>query len=119
MPSATVYYDFEVSLEGIKPRIWRRFLLRKNSMFDELHDTIQKACGWQSCHLFDFRPAGRRERLAVSRYEEPFDEDDVAPVAGAVRIDNLFHNPGDKCIYVYDFGDDWEHPRVLPVPGGL
>ena len=109
MPFVTAYYDFEVSLQGIKPRIWRRFLLRKNSTFHELHDTIQKACGWQNYHLFDFRPVGSQERLAVSRYDEPYDEDDVAPVAGAVRIDSFFHAPGDRCIYVYDFGDDWEH----------
>jgi len=57
MPTTTTYYEFEVSLEGIKPRIWRRFLLRKDSTFHELHDTIQRACGWQDRHLYAFRPA--------------------------------------------------------------
>ena len=109
MPSATVYYDFKVSLEGIKPRIWRRFLLRRNSTFGELHDTIQKACGWKNYHLFEFRPVGSRERLAVSPYDEPWDPDDVGPVAGAVKVTTFFRNLQDSCIYVYDFGDSWEH----------
>jgi len=109
----TAYFDFEVSLEGIKPRIWRRFVLRKNCTFYELHDTIQKACGWQDCHLFDFHPVGSRERLGVSPHDEPWDEDDVAPVAGAVRIDSFFRHAGDKCIYVYDYGDGWEHAVEL------
>ena len=109
MPSLVAYCEFEVSLEEIEPRIWRRFRLRKNSTFLDLHDTIQKACGWRDYHLYEFCPAGSRERLAVSPYDEPWDESDVAPVAGAVRIDSFFRNPGDRCIYRYDFGDGWEH----------
>lgn len=109
MPSVTAYFDFEVSLEGIKRRIWRRFHLRKDSTFHDLHDTIQKACGWQNCHLFEFHPVDSQERLAVSPYDNAFDEDDVAPVAGAVKIDTFFRSPGDQCIYWYDFGDSWEH----------
>ena len=109
MASVTSYFEFEVSLEGIKPRIWRRFRLRKDSTFHDLHDTIQKACGWKNCHLFDFHPVDSQERLAVSPHDEPWDENDVAPVAGAVRIDSIFHNAGDRCIYAYDYGDDWQH----------
>lgn len=109
MASVTAYCEFEVSLEGTKPRIWRRFHLRKDSTFHELHDTIQKACGWQNYHLFDFHPVGSRERLVVSPYDELWDENDVTPVADAVSIDSFFHNAGDRCIYVYDYGDDWQH----------
>ena len=109
MPSVIAYFEFEVSLEEIKPRIWRQFRLRKDSTFYELHDTIQKACGWQNYHLFDFHPVGSQERLAVSPYDDPWDENDVAPVAGAIRVDSFFHNAGDKCIYAYDYGDDWRH----------
>ena len=109
MASVTAYFEFEVSLEGIKPRIWRRFRLRKDSTFHDLHDTIQKACGWQNYHLFDFHPVGSRERLATSPHDDPGDASDVAPFAAAVRIDSFFHNAGDSCTYLYDYGDDWQH----------
>ncbi|MGB2821998.1 MAG: plasmid pRiA4b ORF-3 family protein [Phycisphaerae bacterium] len=107
MPSVTAYCEFEVSLEGIKPRIWRRFRLRKNSTFHELHDTIQRACGWQDCHLYAFHPVGSRELLAVSPYYA--EEGEVVPVATAIGIDTFFDYECTPCIYQYDFGDDWEH----------
>ena len=91
MASMTAYFEFEVSLEGTKPRVWRRFRLRKDATFHELHDTIQKACGWQNYHLFDFHPVDSRERLATSPHDEPWDENDVAPVAEAVLIDRKTH----------------------------
>jgi len=109
MPATAVYYDFEVSLEGVKPRIWRRFLLRRASTFQDLHDAIQRACGWQDCHLFAFSSFDSGEYFAISSYDEPWDEDDAAPVAGDVRIDSIFRDVGDRCIYLYDFGDGWEH----------
>ena len=87
MPGKINYYEFEVSLEGVRPRIWRRFQLRKNSTFLELHDTIQKACGWQNYHLFDFRPVGSQNRLAVSPHERPDGHDlrVMSPLKGFSR----------------------------------
>jgi len=49
------YYEFEVSLQEIQPRIWRRFLLRTTSTFTHLHDAIQDCFGWQDDHLWEFR----------------------------------------------------------------
>ena len=34
------YFEFEVSLQGIKPRIWRRFQLRATATFADLHWAI-------------------------------------------------------------------------------
>ena len=110
MPTITNYFEFEVSLLGIKPRIWRRFLLRSSSDFHEFHDTIQKAGGWWDYHLYEFRSADGQKRLAVSPHEEPWDENEPAvPVGGAVKLSEYFLQPGDTCIYLYDFGDHWEH----------
>ena len=102
------YLEFEVSLEEISPRIWRRFLLRKNSTFHELHDTIQKACGWQDCHLYHFLEINSRRRIAESLYCEAYD-DDSCPDTNEVKIDSFFKRVGDSCIYEYDFGDCWRH----------
>jgi hypothetical protein len=54
------YYEFEVELTGLRPRIWRRFYLTSGATFEALHGAIQAAFGWQGYHLYEFRVAGRR-----------------------------------------------------------
>ena len=84
------YFDFEASLVGIKPQIWRRFLLMEKASFANLHDVIQAAFGWENYHLYEFREKGRRGgRLCRADYENPYDEDD-APVAEKVRLRDVF-----------------------------
>ena len=110
MPS---YFDFEVSLLGIKPRIWRRFLLTEKATFANLHEVIQAAFGWENDHLYEFREKGRRGgRLCRADYEDLYGEDD-APVAKKMNVRDVFTRQGDTCLYVYDFGDDWQHEVVL------
>lgn len=107
------YFDFEVSLVGIKPRIWRRFLLMENASCANLHEAIQAAFGWENDHLYEFRREGRRGgRLCRADYEDQYDED-AAPVAKKVKVGDVFALPGDTCLYIYDFGDDWQHEVVL------
>jgi hypothetical protein len=40
------YFDFEVSLCEVTPRIWRRFLLHSTATFSDSDVAIQEACGW-------------------------------------------------------------------------
>ena len=104
------YYEFEVSLLHIKPRIWRRFLLRETATFAELHDAIQDAFGWEQCHLWDFREPGRRgEPIAGVPVDDGWGT--KTPDGKRIKLSRFFSadQPGAKCIYVYDFGDDWEH----------
>ena len=48
------YFEFEVELTGVKPRIWRRFLVPKGATFLDLHQATQDACG-----LGDVTPSAR------------------------------------------------------------
>lgn len=106
-----VYFEFEVSLEDVQPKIWRSFLLRSGSTFHDLHDTIQTACGWEDCHLYDFKEIKRRVRIADSPYCEGYG--DGCPSANEIEIDSFFEKAGDRCIYEYDFGDCWRHLVTL------
>lgn len=49
------YYEFEVALREIQPRIWRRMLLRTTASFAQLHQAIQDSFGWTESHLWEFR----------------------------------------------------------------
>jgi len=113
------YLDMEVSLLGIKPKIWRRFLIQSTASFQHLHDAIQAACGWWDYHLFQFQASRRGGSIARADYEDPWDEDSV-PVAKRVKLSSYFRERGDSCLYVYDFGDDWHHlvtlKKVVELP---
>ena len=104
------YYEFEVSLRHIKPRIWRRFLLRKTATFSDLHNAIQEAFGWGRYHLWEFHEPGRRgETIAGVPDVDGWGTD--VPEASRVKLSGYFIEDlaDNRCVYVYDFGDDWEH----------
>lgn len=102
----TDYYVLEVTLRGIKPRLWRRFMIEVDADFVELHEAIQDACGWRNCHLFQFK-----DQKGKILAELPGDEDDeTGPDAMTTPIGPaLGSRKGKKLIYIYDFGDWWEH----------
>jgi len=85
----------------------------ENASCANLHEEIQAAFGWENDHLYEFRQKGRRgERLCRADYEDRYDEDN-APVAKKVKVGDIFAQPGDSYLYIYDFGDDWQHEVVL------
>ena len=61
------YFEFEVSLAEIAPKIWRRFLLTSQASFDDLHEAIQAACGWENTPLQLHRPRFWRTKDADCR----------------------------------------------------
>ena len=95
------YIELEVSLLRARPRIWRRFQLRSDSTFLEFRRAIQHACGWQDYHLFRFQtPQGDAVAgIPDTEWRKP------DPDAARVRVSSYFAE-GDRCIYLYDFGDN-------------
>ena len=112
------YFEFELSLLHIEPRIWRRFLLAaEDATFLDLHHAIQEADTWTDMHLWQFREAGRRgEAIAAMPEDEEMGFDGLennGPPAEDVLLSQFFKRMGQKCIYDYDFGDGWEHEVEL------
>ena len=110
------YFEFEVSLVAIEPRIWRRFQLAETATFDHLHRAIQAAFGWESYHLWEFRGPGRRGRvLAGAEQDVLFLDSEETPDAQQVKLAQYFTpdlSPA-NCQYIYDFGDTWIHAVTL------
>jgi len=102
------YLDLEVSLIGVEPRIWRRFLLARRATFLDLHHAIQDACGWEDYHLWEFQDERGQEKIAVCDHSE-YDDGRMTPLAGDVLLVAWFARKAERCVYVYDFGDYWEH----------
>jgi hypothetical protein len=105
------YFEFEVSLSDVVPRIWRRFLIREDATFMDLHETIQDACGWSSCHLFVFHTP---DEEPIAGIPDDGYADGPDPDAMEIKLSSYF-GPGRRtqCFYVYDFGDAWEHEVKL------
>ena len=50
----TRIYQFKITLEGIRPPIWRRIQVPETYTFWDLHVAIQDAMGWLDYHLHEF-----------------------------------------------------------------
>lgn len=105
------YYQFEVSLHDITPRIWRRFQLAASANFYDLHRAIQDSFGWESGHLWEFRVPGRRGRvLAGAPFDDAWGGEEIPDAMSAMlaQFFDVVPRPN-TCEYLYDFGDSWAH----------
>lgn len=51
----TSILQIKIEINGIMPKIWRRFLVKDNISFQALHDVIQLVMGWENSHLYEFQ----------------------------------------------------------------
>lgn len=100
-------YQLKVTLKGIRPPIWRRFLIASTASLADVHIVLQIVMGWTDSHLHEF--AKGRDRYGVPDEDFPADIYDEAKY----RLDQLLKEEKEKLIYTYDFGDGWEHDVVL------
>ena len=103
-------YQMKITLQEVKPPIWRRIQVKGDITLKVLHTTIQKVMGWTDSHLHEFIVKG------VS-YGDSEDED--ALDERKYRLNKLNLQEKEKFFYVYDFGDNWEHiilvEKILPM----
>lgn len=98
-------YRLKVTLLGLKPRIWRRLLVRGDTTLARLHMIVQTAMGWWDYHLHTFTVRGKV-------YSVPDPEWDVADER-RVKLDRLGLGPRCKFRYMYDMGDGWDHEILV------
>jgi hypothetical protein len=108
------YYEFEVVLQEIQPRIWRRFLLRSLSSFAQLNTAIQESFGWTNSHLWEFRQPTFRGRPLAGLVTGEEEADRPLPDALQVKLSEYFTGERvTECEFIYDFGDNWVHDVKL------
>jgi hypothetical protein len=98
-------YRVHVSLREIEPAIWRRIELSSQTTLKQLHRILQIAMGWENCHLHEYIVDGRRYGTADPAYDGP---GEIIRETG-VRLATVLPGPGAEILYVYDFGDYWQH----------
>ena len=97
----------KVTLNGIKPPIWRRLLVKANTTLADLHMILQVTMGWSDSHLHEFEWNGE-----LYGESEP-EWDQYRRNEHKTKLGNLLTEPGDRLTYHYDFGDSWKHNVVL------
>ena len=98
----------KITLDEVKPPVWRRVLIPPDASLSYLHAVIQDAMGWGEEHLYDFMVgSGRGKSLLYTS-----DSEDHA-IFETIAVTALLPRVKSKTRYVYDFGDDWQHTVVL------
>ena len=97
-------YQLNVSLQGIKPSIWRCLLVEESTTLTRLHKIIQIAMGWKNDHLYSFK----HEKKRYERTINPHGGEDSTKRTSAT-LAKLDLQEKDSLLYTYDFGDNWEH----------
>lgn len=104
-------FRFKISLDYIRPEIWRLIEVENDLTFYDFHLMIQEAMGWTNSHLHmfmngDFVIGDASEEAC--EFGDPPDWDEKKK-----KLHQFFSKPGERISYVYDFGDNWEHTVVL------
>jgi hypothetical protein len=115
-------YQVKITLNGIKPPIWRRVQV-KDGTLATLHDVIQTCMGWEDYHLHVFEIGGEQYGLP-EQWQEPggWGEPEVGD-SRKVKLTHLVARGIKKFRYIYDMGDSWEHAilieKTLPAEAGV
>ncbi len=98
-------HRMKITLDGVKPPIWRRIEARSDTTLGELSDLLEAAMGWMGGHLHAFDIGG-------TTYERSDPDEGLGPRAldeDAHRLDQVLSAAGEAFRWDYDFGDGWRH----------
>jgi Plasmid pRiA4b ORF-3-like protein len=98
-------HRLKMSLQGARPPIWRRLEVPSEISLQRLHLVIQAAFGWENYHLWVFETES-------GRYGTADRELDIRSAASR-KLHDVAPRRGDRLVYTYDFGDDWEHVAMV------
>jgi len=110
-------YEFRITLQEIRPPIWRLVQVPNTLRLSHLHEALQTVMGWTDSHLHRFEKDGNHWGVP-----EPDGDDSIEIIdESRTTIGDVLTTPGDSMLYVYDFGDNWRHnvelERILPASG--
>ncbi len=99
-------YRLRISLNEVRPSVWRRVLVRETCTLARLHEVIQIAMGWENSHLHMFTFDGRR-------FGNPKWLDMPGLESESIQLRKVLTQPKQRMFYAYDFGDGWHHEVAL------
>ncbi|MHA1727452.1 MAG: plasmid pRiA4b ORF-3 family protein [Promethearchaeota archaeon] len=113
-------FQLKISIQGIRPPVWRRILIQNTANFYELHDAIQYYFDWGNYHLHEFTIRNKemfRGNTVIMGYnpsgEKPEMMSETCFLEDQVQLANFISMEHKRIHYTYDFGDNWDHEIVL------
>jgi len=108
-------YQFKITLEELDPPIWRRIQVPETYSFWDLHVAIQDAMDWTDSHLhqFEMRSPQAGEEVEIGIPDEEWEDEGQTLAGWEEKIADYFSSKNPAALYIYDFGDNWEHSVVL------
>lgn len=95
-----------IELEGTRPLVWRELDVPLSTTLATLHDLIQVVMRWQDYHLHEFMVG--EKVYGVPDPEDAFDDRKVYHEKN-IRLGTVIERGVRRFLYVYDFGDNWQH----------
>jgi len=119
----TRVYQFKITLQEIRPPIWRRIQVPETYTFWDLSVAIQSAMDWGGHHLHEFSVLNPKTGV-VDEIGFPDEEYGRSVRKGwETKIASYFSKDNKWAEYLYDFGDYWEHDvlleKILPTEPGM
>jgi yecA family protein len=105
--SDTTVHRLKVTLDGVRPAIWRRVEISSNAQLPFVSRVLIAAMGWNDSHLHAFR-------IGSVTYGDP-DPDFPSGMRSerSVTLAQIAPRAKDRFFFDYDFGDGWEHRVVV------
>jgi hypothetical protein len=91
-----------VTLREVQPRVVRVIDVPASATLGELHQLMQVALGWTDSHRHQFV-------VGDSRYSAPYPGSDFEDTDDLDETAVLLRDLPERFVYLYDFGDGWEH----------
>lgn len=110
--------QFYIELSGLTPKLWRRFIIREDAKMTTLGYAILSMFKASGGHLFNFELPGAATLIELP---DPYDDGLISMKkidARKIKVGEAFKDPQTRCLFTYDFGDDWEFElkpeKVIP-----
>jgi len=81
-------------------------LLPAGFTLEKTHRVLQTVMGWENCHLYEFRIGRETFGPSDDGFGEEKKSDKKVTIGEALK-------EGERFVYTYDFGDNWEHELVF------
>ena len=104
---SNLIYQLKVTLKDIRPPIWRRIQVADQIRLDRLHEILQIVMGWTDIHLHEFVVK------EISYGDTSMDTGRDLKNEKRVSLSNILSVEESKFLYIYDWGDYWEHEILL------
>lgn len=113
-------YELKATLKDVGIPVTRIFQMEADCTFYDLHQVMQALFDWEDYHLHEFvvlKTIGKKNPGVCITQEKPdhiaMEMDNNEKMEKEERLQDWFIHKSDAVMYLYDYGDSWEHEIVL------